>query len=64
MPIVKDSVSWHDVIPTKRSLCQKNTVLQHLGVTAAMPMVFGSTLTLLTFISFLCFFQALRRFYI
>ena len=49
MPPVKDSVSWHDAIPTKRSLCQENTVLlmvQRLCDTAAMPMVFGSTLTL------------------
>ena len=46
----EDSVSWHDAI-RKRSLCQENAVLlevQRLCVTAAMPMVFGSTLTLPT----------------
>jgi len=55
MPPVKDLVSWHDAIPRKRSLCQENAVLlmvQRLCVTAAMPMVFGSTLTLPTFVSF------------
>ena len=63
MPPVEDSVSWHDSIPRKRSLGQKNAVLflvQRLGVTPATPMVFGSTITLPAFVLFffLCFFQA------
>ena len=42
MPPVEDSVSWHDAIPRKRSLCQENAVLLVvLFVTVAMPMVFG-----------------------
>ena len=55
MPPVKDSVSWHDAIPRKRPLCQKNAVLlvvQWLCVTAAMPMVFGSTHFVLFFYFF------------
>jgi len=27
VPPVEDSVSWHEAIPTKRSLCQENAVL-------------------------------------
>jgi len=27
VPSVKYSVSWHDAIPRKRSLCQENAVL-------------------------------------
>ena len=59
---VEDSVSWHGIIPRKRSLCQEYAVLlvvQRLCVTAAMPMVFGSNLTLPTFplFFFLCFFS-------
>jgi len=48
----ENSVSWHDAIPTKTSLCQENAVLlvvSWLCVTAAVPLVFGSTLTLPTF---------------
>ena len=66
MPAVEDSVSWHDVIPRKRSLCQKNAILlmvHWLGVIAAMPTVFGSTLTLPTFIFFFAFFQVPIRCY-
>ena len=51
----QDSISWHNAMQTKRSLCQQNVVLlvvQRLGVTAVMPMVFGSTLTLPTFVLF------------
>jgi len=36
MPAVEDSVSWHDAIQRKRSLCQENAVLlvvQQLGIT-------------------------------
>jgi len=66
---VEDSVSWHDAILRKRSLCQENAVLlvvQLLCVTAAMPMVFSSTLTLPTFLLFFffAFFQAPLRCYI
>jgi len=58
MPAIVDPVSWHDAVQTKRSLCQENAVLlvvQRLGVTAAMLMVFSSTLTLPTFILFFSF---------
>jgi len=47
VPPVEHSVSWHDAIQTKRSLCQEHTVLlvvEWLGLTAAMPMVSGLTL--------------------
>ena len=57
------SVSWHDAIQTKRSLCREHTVLlvvQWLGDVAAMPMVAGSTLALPTFFSFFLLFSRLR----
>ena len=63
---VEHSVLWHDAIQRKRSLCLENTVLLvvqwWLGVMAAMPMVGGSTLALLTFlVFFFVFFQAPLR---
>ena len=66
MPAVSDSVSvsWYGAMQRKRSLCQENAVLlmvQWLGVTAAMRIVCGSTLTLLTFVFFFAFFQAPLR---
>ena len=67
VPTVEDSVSWHDVIQRKRLLCQENAVLlvvQRLGVTAAIPMIFSSTLALTTYDFFLCFFQALLTCYV
>jgi len=52
------TVSWHDAITRKRSLCQENVVLLmvwRLCVTVAMVMVLGLTLTLPTFFSLLFF---------
>ena len=67
MAPVNDSISWHDAIPRKRSLCQGNVAR---GVTVkcygcyAHIIVFGSTLTLPTFFFFFAFFQAPLRCYV
>ena len=53
--------AWPDAIQIKGSVCHLNRVdliAQGLCITADMPMVFGSTLTLPTFIFFFTFFQA------
>ena len=72
MPAGEDAVSWHDdaiiQYQGKGHFVKKTSSCSWCNgcVTAAMPMVFDSTLTLLifTYFFFFAFFQALCRCYI
>jgi len=60
VPPVEHSVSWHDTIRIKGSVCHAVGVLQ-LCFTSGMPLLFSSTLTLSTSLFFFLLFSKLSK---